>query len=235
MKKKLLAVFAHPDDESFGPGATLAKYAREGVEIHILCATRGESGNGTGEIKTGELLEAAGVLGVKEVEFLDFKDGELSNNQYHALAEKILNKIKLFKPHVVITFDLSGCSGHLDHIAVALTTTYAFTRQKIAKKLYYVCGLFFGLPAKTASLFRRKYFIYIPPGRASQEITTVIDVSGYWEKKVEAMQKHKSQIKDLKNLLKMYKLLPREERFILLDEKGAGQKLEENDLFEGIF
>lgn len=234
MKRKLLAVFAHPDDESFGPGGTLAKYAREGVKIHILCASRGESGNGTGETRTKELLEAAKVLGIKEVEFLDFKDGEISNNQYHALAEKISSKIKSFKPQVVITFDLTGGSGHLDHIAVALTTTYAFTRQKVAKKLYYVCGLFFGLPAKTASLFRRKYFIYIPPGRSDQEITTVIDVSDVWDTKVEAMKKHESQIKDLKNLLKIYKLLPKEERFILFDEKETGQRIKERDLFEGI-
>src|SRR3990167_2864362 len=96
--KKILAVFAHPDDESFGPGGTLAKYAKEGVEVHILCATKGEAGENSNkdhkvykvekvknieEIREKELLAAAKVLGVKKVEFLNFVDGELSNNKYH--------------------------------------------------------------------------------------------------------------------------------------------------------
>lgn len=215
-KKKLLAVFAHPDDESFGPGGTLALYAKRGVEIHILCATRGEAGKGTGEVRTQELLEAAKVLGVKSVEFLNFKDGELCNNNYHDLANKILEKIQSFKPDVVLTYDLKGISGHLDHIAVAFTTTFAFTKQKLAKKLYYFCGpVYKGPISKVMNFFRKKYFVYFPPSTSEEEITTTIDVSSVWKIKEGAMKKHVSQMEDVKRLLLIGKLLPKKEKFIL--------------------
>lgn len=217
--KKLLAVFAHPDDESFGPGGTLAKYAREGVEIHILCATRGEAGGGTCEERTKELLGAAKVLGVKRVDFLDLEDGEICNNQYHDLAGKILEKIEAFKPSVILTFDLYGASGHLDHIAVALTTTYAFKKQTLASKLYY-----FTRPDFKES---EDYFIYIPPAHKEEEITTIIDVSDVWEVKIEAMRKHKTQKEDFERLLRLYASVPHEDRFILFGGQGK-----ETDLFD---
>ena len=85
---KLMAILAHPDDESLGTGGVLAKYASEGVETYVVTATRGERGryhDGTespgleamGRIRGEELLAAANVLGVKEVSFLDYVDGEL--------------------------------------------------------------------------------------------------------------------------------------------------------------
>lgn len=218
--KKLLAVFAHPDDESFGPGGTLALYAKQGVEIHLLCATRGEAGRGNGEIRSKELLEAAKILGIKKVEFLDFKDGELCNNNYHELAEKILEKIKAFKPDVVLTYDLKGISGHIDHIAVSLTTTFAFTKQKAVKKLYYYCGpVYKGAVSKAMEFFRKKYFVYFPPPTPEENITTKIDVSSVWKIKEEAMKKHISQAQDVKRLLLMGKLLPKKEYFILFEGK----------------
>lgn len=218
--KKLLAVFAHPDDECFGPGATLAKYAKAGVEVYVVCATRGEAGRGTSKERTKELLAAAKVLGVKKVEFLDFEDGEISNNQYHDLAGKILEKIEAIKPQVVLTFDLTGASGHLDHIAVALTTTYAFLRQTIAKKLYY-----FARPNFEET---EEYFIYIPPAKRDGEITTEIDVSDVWDIKVRAMKKYKTQKKDSERLLKMYKTVPKVDRFILF---GEHKLIDRKDLF----
>lgn len=141
--KKLLVVTAHPDDEAFGPGGTIAFYAKQGVEVHVLCATRGEAGqtdqefrvqnselrmNGKeiGMVRENELRTSAKILGVQQVDFLDFTDGTLCNALYHRLAENIQQKIQAFAPHVVLTFEPRGVSGHLDHIAVGLTTTYAF-------------------------------------------------------------------------------------------------------------
>lgn len=220
--RKLLAVFAHPDDESFGPGGALAKYARGGVEIHILCATHGEAGRGTGKERTRELLEAAKVLGVKKVDFLDFEDGEICNNQYHDLAGKILEKIEGFKPQVVLTFDLTGGSGHLDHIAVALTTTYVFKKQTLAKKLYYF--------ARPDFDNKEDYFIYIPPAKNNADITTIIDVSDVWETKLSAMKLYKTQREDFERLMRLYKTVPKQDRFILFDNDSV----RETDLFNGI-
>src|SRR3972149_2037555 len=106
MNKKILAVFAHPDDEAFGPGGALARYAAEGVEIHLLTATRGEAGVWHEASKTKakkeakihhvreeELLNSAKILGIRKVEFLDYVDGTLNNSVYHELADKIKSKI----------------------------------------------------------------------------------------------------------------------------------------------
>src|SRR3989338_3551262 len=119
MQKKLLVVLAHPDDEAFGPGGTIAKYAKAGAEIHLLCATRGEEGQWhkksiikedikIQQIREKELLKSAEILGISKVEFLGFRDGYLSNAIYHQLAGKISDKIKSFKPQVVLTMDRLG-------------------------------------------------------------------------------------------------------------------------------
>ncbi|MBI4099408.1 PIG-L family deacetylase, partial [Candidatus Microgenomates bacterium] len=84
--RKILLVTSHPDDESFGPGATIAKYAALGAEIHLLCATRGESGKWSGEKAAKSLGEArakehaaaAKILGIKKIEYLNYIDGHLS-------------------------------------------------------------------------------------------------------------------------------------------------------------
>lgn len=243
MQKRLLAVFAHPDDESFGPGGTLAKYAKSGAEVHILCATKGEAGKLNskikdqkskiiGNIREKELLEAAKVLGVKKVEFLNFVDGELSNNKYHDLAKKISQKIEEFKPQVILTFDQKGISGHLDHIAVSFVTTFAFINQKIAKRLFYFSRPNYG-PHKSVieDYFRKRYFIYFPEGHSHDEITTSIDVSSVWDTKVKAMKKHISQAHDVRRILLRYLFLPKREHFILFGDKKRAPK---EDLFENI-
>ena len=91
---KLMAVLAHPDDESLGIGGTLAKYAGEGVETYLVTATRGERGrfgeNGekpppdvVGRVREAELREAANVLNVREVSFLDYNDGDAGSGKRH--------------------------------------------------------------------------------------------------------------------------------------------------------
>jgi LmbE family N-acetylglucosaminyl deacetylase len=147
-KRRLLAVFAHPDDESFGPGGTLALYARRGVEIYLICATRGEAGKipdsmndeskTVAELREEELRCAASLLGLKEVYFLDYRDsgmeGTLDNDHPHALsaapvedvAAKITHLLRQIKPQVVITHDPKGGYLHPDHIATHNATVEAF-------------------------------------------------------------------------------------------------------------
>lgn len=126
---KLLAVLAHPDDESLGIGGTLAKYSAEGVETYLVCATRGERGwNGPeeqnpgltalGKIREEELMNAAQHLGIKEVIFLDYIDGDVDQVQPRKAISDITSVIRRIRPQVVVTFDLNGIYGHPDHIAV---------------------------------------------------------------------------------------------------------------------
>lgn len=133
--KRMLVVTGHPDDESFGVGATIAKYAAAGVKIHLLCATRGEAGmwsdvkpekGGVGPVREREHKRAVKILGVESLEYLGYIDGEISNNDVERIAERILEKLKKFKPDIVLTFDPLGISGHLDHVAMAMAATKVF-------------------------------------------------------------------------------------------------------------
>jgi LmbE family N-acetylglucosaminyl deacetylase len=147
-KQVLLAVFAHPDDESFGAGGTLALYAERGVEVHLVCATRGEAGDmdedclegfdSVAERRVSELRCAAGILGLKGVYFLNYRDsgmpGSVDNQHPEALinapidevAGHIVHYIRVLKPQVVITFDPIGGYKHPDHIAIHQATVKAF-------------------------------------------------------------------------------------------------------------
>lgn len=151
-KKVLLAVLAHPDDETFGTGGSLAHYARLGVEVHLVCATRGEVGEvdpalmgnfkSIGELREHELCCAADHLGLSGVHFLDYRDsgmaGSPENHHPKALAAAdqkkvigdIVHFIRLLKPQVVITFDPIGGYMHPDHISV----------HKAADRAFYAAG-----------------------------------------------------------------------------------------------
>ena len=146
--RTLLAVLAHPDDETFGTGGTLAHYARLGVKVYLVCATRGEVGEvepemlegfaSIAELRENELRCAAQTLGLTEVFFLNFRDsgmpGTIDNTHPKALFAADLEKvtadvvhyIRLLKPQVVITFDPIGGYRHPDHIAIQKATEKAF-------------------------------------------------------------------------------------------------------------
>lgn len=158
-----MAAFAHPDDESFGPGGTLALYAQQGVKVHLICATRGEVGiippelldqhASVAELREAELSCAAENLGLAGVHYLDYRDsgmpGTEDNNHPRALtsapAEQVVAKIaELLQdlgPQVVITFDPYGGYGHPDHIIMSQATEAAFfevrKRNEQSRKLYY--------------------------------------------------------------------------------------------------
>ena len=144
----LLAVLAHPDDESFGPGGTLALYASRGLPVHLLCATRGEvgtvapellAGHATiGDLRQKELGCAAGHLGLAGVHFLGYRDsgmpGSPDNRHPQALAAApieqvaaaVVEWIRRIRPQVIITFDPIGGYRHPDHIACHNATVLAF-------------------------------------------------------------------------------------------------------------
>ncbi len=153
--KVLLAVLAHPDDETFGMGGTLAWYAHQGVEVHLVCATRGEVGEmdpklmvGFGSIaerRESELCCAADMLGLKAVHFLGYRDSGMpgSPENYHPralaaqpleqVAEVVAHWIRKLKPQVVLTFDPVGGYYHPDHIAIQKATVAAVEQARHAE------------------------------------------------------------------------------------------------------
>ncbi len=146
-KKRLLGVFAHPDDEGVIGGALL-HYSLSGVETGLICATRGEVGEiadpalatpeNLGQVREGEMRAAAEVLGIHSLWFLGYRDsgmaGTAENEDTRSLAQasaadvvsKLVAIIREFRPQVMVTFDETGGYGHPDHIAIYKHTTSAF-------------------------------------------------------------------------------------------------------------
>lgn len=137
---RLMAVFAHPDDESLGVGGTLAKYASEGVEVSLVTATRGDGGRYRGfrpddpqhpgpaalaKIRETELRAAAAALGIREVSLLDYRDQYLDRANACEVIAAIVQHIRRVQPQVVVTFGPDGAYGHPDHIAISQFTTAA--------------------------------------------------------------------------------------------------------------
>lgn len=133
----LLAIFAHPDDETIAAGGTLARYAQAGVRTAVLCATRGEWGSisdetlasyqNLGRVRARELRAACAVLGVRWLRFLNLPDGGLSwAVEEEQALEKIVRVIRKLRPQVMVTFGPDGLYGHEDHIVIGRLTTEAF-------------------------------------------------------------------------------------------------------------
>jgi LmbE family N-acetylglucosaminyl deacetylase len=136
MTLKLLAVFAHPDGESMGMGDTLAKYAAQGVETYLICASRGERGwcgpeeenpglQALGQLREKELRVAVKELGMHGLYFLDYIDGDVDQADHNEAIGKIVSHIRNIQPQVVVTFPPDGNYGHPDHIAVGQFTSAA--------------------------------------------------------------------------------------------------------------
>ncbi|NMC11460.1 MAG: PIG-L family deacetylase [Chloroflexi bacterium] len=186
--KRMLVILAHPDDESFAVGGTLAKYARKDVQIILLCATRGEAGipglNSTeaGEIRERELRKAAEHLGI-EVYFLGYQDGELASVKPETLLETIACWVDLVKPQVILTFGPDGVSGHPDHVTISRIVTQVYDQ-----------------------FYKKGMLLYIHPSEATElgcgvsssstddeQPLIEVDISDYKLDKILAIQSHASQ------------------------------------------
>ena len=150
MNKTLLAVLAHPDDESFGLGGTFALYARRGYNTYLVCATRGEAGMVDEErlrgfkdiaaLRTAELDCAASHLGLKGVMYLGYRDSGMPgsddnqhpeaqvNHPVEEVAGRVVQYIRELRPDIVLTFDPIGGYKHPDHIHIHQATVLAFDK-----------------------------------------------------------------------------------------------------------
>lgn len=132
----LMAIYAHPDDESFGTGGTLAKYAEEGVFASLVCATRGEAGEisdpalaspeNLGQVREQELRLACSILGIGDLRLLGYLDGTLAGIDQQECTGKMVRAIRELKPQVIFTFGPEGVYGHPDHVVVSQMATDAF-------------------------------------------------------------------------------------------------------------
>lgn len=148
--RPVLAVFAHPDDESWGCAGTFALYSKLGVECHLLTATAGEAGfpdnlmqelpeTERKAIRAQELEEAAKIVGLASYRILGIPDGGVEAEREH-LESAVSAEIERLRPAAVITFDETGITGHSDHIAVHEAVTAAFSNSRARG-----CRLFYQL------------------------------------------------------------------------------------------
>jgi N-acetylglucosamine malate deacetylase 2 len=190
---KLLVILAHPDDESFPIGGTLARYAAAGVEVVLISATRGEAGilglsrAKTAVIREQELRNAAKVLGLSAVRFLGYEDGQLSQADSETVVAQLTAVMSEIQPDAVITFGPDGISGHPDHLAVHRLATAAFDRAAAhaahAPHLYYIAP----------SAATEQGCGVPPPAEEVGGPVAFIDVGPYLVQKVRAAQQHQSQ------------------------------------------
>lgn len=219
MRKRIVGIFAHPDDETFGPGGTLARFAQT-HDVYIICVTNGDGKQASrkselalGRIRKKELKASAKILGIKQIFFLGYRDGSLQHNAYHEIAKKVTALLKKLKPETLITFEPRGVSGHIDHIVVSMVTSFIFPEIPSIKKLMKYC-----LSIERSAQMGKGYFIHFPLGYTDDEIDEVVDVSDVWDTKVKAMHQHVSQMHDVTRILQRSKHLPKEEAFLVIEK-----------------
>ncbi len=267
---KLLCVLAHPDDESLGTGGTLAKYVSEGIETFLVTATRGERGRfgeasespglkEVGKVREAELRAAAKELGIREVGFLDYIDGELDRVNPVEAVNKIVAHLRRVKPHVVITFGPEGAYGHPDHVAICQFTTAAvvcaadasfesWERDGVCQpahrvsKFYYMAWPAGKWAAYQAALKDLKSLVDGVERRATPwpdwAITTLIDTRAHWARVWRAISCHKTQMTIYRNLEHLpaehHQAIWGSQEFYRVFSLVNGGRKREADLFEGL-
>jgi LmbE family N-acetylglucosaminyl deacetylase len=267
---KLMCVLAHPDDESFGMGGMLAHSAAEGVATYLVTATGGELGwsgdpaDNPGpaalrELRRHELGAAAEVLGIREVSFLGYQDGELDQAEPGTAIAQIAAHIRRVRPQVVVTFDPFGVYGHPDHIAISQLTTAAVVAAAAQSTPEDEAGLESGPPHQVAKLY---YLSFTPEllaayesamgdlamgvdgqnraavGWAPWSITAQIDATDYWQQVQRAVECHRSQLPRDGRLQRLSEaqqraLWSRQTFYRAYSFVNSGRKLE-TDLFAGL-
>lgn len=220
----LMAVLAHPDDESLGFGGALARAASEGIATYLITATLGQRGRLNGKppgdpehpgpdamarLREAELLGAAEALGIKELTMFGYMDGALDQVDAPEAIARIATQVRSARPHVVITFGPDGAYGHPDHVAICQFTTAALVMAAdpgfvdahpphAVSKLYYRVS-----PAEEWVAYQamtRKLGMTVdgvfrePVPWPHWEITTVIDTREHWPTVWKAISCHQTQI-----------------------------------------
>lgn len=216
MKKVMFGIFAHPDDEAFGPSGTLLHIVQRKTDVHLICATDGAAGincddcEDLGACRTQEWLAAGKAFGATSMKQLGFADGSLCNGQFHTIAAAVESRIykvcdRYEEPVEMsfMTFERGGITGHIDHIVMSMVTSYIFHRLKNEPvtsvsigKLWYFC-----LPQSVQSQPNTS-FVYMPKGLKDADITYVEDVRDVLDKKLAIMRLHHSQRSDAETILR---------------------------------
>jgi N-acetyl-1-D-myo-inositol-2-amino-2-deoxy-alpha-D-glucopyranoside deacetylase len=191
LESSLLAIFAHPDDEAFRCGGTLALLARRGARVWVLCATRGEAGvpgltaQQAGQVRERELRCSCRALGIEPPRFLDYRDETLAQADEDQAIQQVVQAVRELRPQVLLTWPPDGVSGHPDHVAVSRWTGAAFRRADGPVALYHLV-----VPRSLAQALGMTHLHTVP----DEAVTLAVDVSAVWEAKMAAIRCHRTQM-----------------------------------------
>ncbi len=240
--KSILLVYAHPDDEAYGSAGTSAKYRSLGAKVHLITATRGEAGprgnpplseskEELAKVREEELRRSCEVIGIEKPIILGYPDGGVAAVPREEAVPHLARIIRELRPTVVVTFDEDGITGHPDHIAIGRFATEAFfssgeknaypeglggLKPYLPERLYYRV-----LPREAVERAGRKDL------RHREEISTIVDVAEFVDRKLQALRRHRSQVNptELENP-GMRALLSREHYFRFYPRWEPGMGLE---------
>ena len=260
----LATILAHPDDETFGVGGTLIKYAAEGVRVHSLCLTRGEKGwNGDpahplvapealAERRAAELAEAGRRMGLASTTCLTYPDGDLAGVADGLIVPDIVRWIRRIRPDVVITWGPDGGYGHPDHIAAGERTLRALEAagsdrsdrapgqpHRVRRCYRFVASADFLDGVTTINPHFAEYMqtLAVKPQRWTRDrLGAAIDTSGVVEQKIEAMLAHETQEPDYREWIGARERIPWlfAEEVYTREFPDPGGPPLETDLFEAL-
>ena len=241
MSLRLLCVLAHPDDECFAFGGALALAADRGVEIFALCLTQGTAGSyrggaksddELGRIRSEEFAASCNILGIAKHEVLDFKDGRLEHMPLAALVEPILERMRSFQPHVVLTFGMDGAANtHADHTCVSAATTAAFHWAGREKRFPAL-----GAPFQPQRLFHQTTDFFIPgrPRPLPLPWTLKLDITSVFDRKAAAFLAHTTQAPLATAVIPLFKKHGHYELYALVASPTPHAATQSTDMFEGV-
>jgi LmbE family N-acetylglucosaminyl deacetylase len=242
---RMMVVTAHPDDEVANFGGALLVYANRGVETSVVCLTPGQAASHRGgakddrelaEMRRKEFAAACKILKVSHGVVLDYPDGQLHRQDAHKVVANLTQRIREFRPHVLLTFGPDGgLSSHTDHAMASVFATMAFHWAGRANR--FAGQLTNGLQPHHAQKLYHATADFQLAGRdpaTMSPVTTVMDISQCFETKMEAFRAHTSQAHLQKVFEENVRPRPKVEMYHLAACVKQGPISQESDLFAGI-
>jgi len=254
--RRLSLVFAHPDDDTFGVGGTIAKH-RDDLDLQVILATSGEAGiiadpslatrENLGRVREEESRASYRALGVEpELHFLRYPDGGLAGVEREELVAKVAELVAAFRPEVVVTFGPEGVTKHEDHVTMHHVGTEAFQRARTADGEGFTRLFYVGIPASEIERFRELQRMagmepfdpeapFQPRGVPDDTIAVWADCMDVWKTKHEALLAHRTQASEIEEIPEQARpLVFGNEHFVQAwpEREPGPERLP--DLFEGL-
>lgn len=243
-KLSLLAIFAHSEDESFGPAGTLSRYASEGIEVSLVAATRSHSGEETDEsgARNRDRSCSCRASGIRRACLFDYQPGKLSQVDPAIIVERLVRLMRELRPQVVVTFAPEGLTGDTDNRVISAATTAAFHATEDATQFAH--HLSEGLRAYAP---QKLYHCVLPASLvvdwgigdlnfvSDERITTKVDVSAYSEAMKNTLYCQRHRAHDFVRWLAENRRVEWSmEYYTLVESRTRRRARKEKDLFAGL-